>query len=188
MSHRAPTWIALLRGVNVGGRNRLPMKEFSRELEALGFADVRTYIQSGNVVFRASPHDGSGATLAGSIAAGIHKEFGFLPGVVVLNQEEFARAAAANPFREAEAERDGRALHLFFLSAAPRKIDHAGLDAVKKPSERWRVVGSVFYLHAPEGFGNSKLAAKAEKCLGVPATARNWRTICELLRLAEGLG
>jgi uncharacterized protein (DUF1697 family) len=79
-------------------------------------------------------------------------------------------------------------LHFFFLGDAPKKFDAACLDAVKIPSERWRVIGSVFYLHAPEGFGNSKLAAKAERCLGVPATARNWRTVSELLKLASDGG
>jgi uncharacterized protein (DUF1697 family) len=193
MSRATQTWVALLRGVNVGGKNKLPMKELSAEFEALGFENVRTYIQSGNVVFcsprakkeLAAP---SAAAIATSIAGSIKNKFGFQPGVIVLSKEELARAAASNPYSEAESELEGRALHLFFLDIpptdTPRKMDARSLDAVKRPTERWQVVGSIFYLHAPEGFGTSKLAARAERCLGVPATARNWRTVSELLKLA----
>jgi len=186
----AETWIALLRGVNVVGRNKLPMKEFTALLEGLGHTKVRTYIQSGNAVFRAAPARSKGgreaeaAGIASAIARTIGKRFGFEPGVIVLSKQDLARAAAANPFPDAEAE--GRMLHLFFMSAAPGRIDAAGLDAVKIASERWHTSGNVFYLHTPEGFGNSKLAAKVERCLGVPSTARNWRTVSELLKLTGG--
>jgi uncharacterized protein (DUF1697 family) len=189
MTSGAKTWIALLRGVNVGGKNKLPMKELASEFEALGFVDVQTYIQSGNVVFRSRTAGNGPASMAAPIAASIKNKFGFEPGVIVLSKEELASAAASNPFPEAGKELDGKALHLFFLgeflSNKPPKIDARSLDAVRRPTERWQVIGSVFYLHAPEGFGNSKLAARAERCLGVPATARNWRTVCELLKLAE---
>jgi uncharacterized protein (DUF1697 family) len=193
MSRTTQTWIALLRGVNVGGKNKLPMKELAALLETLGLSDVRTYIQSGNAVFQ-GPR-GPAPALAAAIASAIEDTFDFRPGVIVIGKEEFAKAAASNPFPEA-AQEDGKTLHLFFLGEAPPKggskkksaaktLDAACLDAVTLPSERWRVAGAVFYLHAPEGFGNSKLAAKAERCLGVPATARNWRTVCELLKLAD---
>jgi uncharacterized protein (DUF1697 family) len=192
MAQKKTTWIALLRGVNVGGNHKLPMKELAAELEALGFTGVRTYIQSGNVVFRvsAAKRSATAASITSAIATCIQKKFGFQPSVMVLSKEELALAAKSNPFSEAEKERDGRTLHLFFLSQPPpkktaREIDRAALDSVKLSSERWGIVGSVFYLHTPEGFGTSKLAAKAERCLGAPATARNWRTVCELLKLAE---
>ncbi len=179
------TWIVLLRGVNVGGKNKLPMKELVALLETLGFSDVKTYIQSGNVVLRGAK--GPAPKLTATIASAIEETFDFRPGVVALTKEELAKAAAANPFPEAEGAQDGKSLHLFFLGEVPKKVDADGLDAVKIPSERWRVVDSVFYLHAPEGFGNSKLAAKAERYLGVPATARNWQTVGELLKLANHL-
>jgi uncharacterized protein (DUF1697 family) len=198
MAQKITTWIALLGGVNVGGKNKLPMKELASEIEALGFENVRTYIQSGNVVFRSprakqelgSPSAAgiAASIIAASIAGSIKNKFGFQPGVIVLSKEELTRAAASNPYAEAENELEGRALHLFFLDVplrdSPPKMDARSLDAVKRPTERWQVVGSIFYLHAPEGFGTSKLAARAERCLGVPATARNWRTVSELLKLA----
>jgi uncharacterized protein (DUF1697 family) len=186
MPRAMQTWIALLRGVNVGGKNKLPMKELVALLETLGLSEVRTYIQSGNAIFRGPA--GSPSALADSIGSAIREKFGFQPGVIVIRQEDFAKAAAVNPFPEAEKELDGRTLHLFFLGHGLKKVDAECLDAVKRTTERWRVIGPVFYLHAPEGFGDSKLAAKAERCLGVPATARNWRTVSELLKLAAGPG
>jgi uncharacterized protein (DUF1697 family) len=191
MTRGSKRWNAFLRVVNVGGRNKLPMKELVHELEALGFTGVKTYIQSGNVIL-ASPAGKRALSAAGVgtlIATCIHKKFGFQPGVMVVSKEQLATAASSNPFREGELENDGRTLHFFFLGealpgAAKKDIDRAALDRATAPGERWSVVGSVFYLHTPNGFGTSQLAAKAEQCLGVPATARNWRTVRELLRLA----
>ena len=177
------TWIVLLRGVNVGENHKLPMKELAALLETLDLSGVKTYIQSGNVVFR-GPR-GPAPKLAATIASAIEETFDFRPGVIALTKEHLAKAAAANPFPAAESLQDGKTLHLFFLGEAPKKVDVAGLDAAKAPSEQWRVIDSVLYLHTPEGFGKSKLAAKAERCLGVPATARNWRTVTELLKLAK---
>lgn len=180
------TWIALLRGVNVNGKNKLPMKELATTLDAMGMADVKTYIQSGNVVFR-GPAKKAGL-LADEIGAAIKENFGFQPHVVVISAKDFAAAAAANPFPESTADIEGRALHLFFLAAPPLRIDHDRVESIRRPSERWQVKGTVLYLHAPEGFGDSKLALQFEKILGVPATARNWRTVGALLELAAGLG
>ena len=178
------TWIALLRGVNVGGKNRLPMKDLVSSLEALGFSDVRTYLQSGNVVFLGP--DDAPALLSSKIGAAVDARFGFLPQVVVIRADVFTSFASANPFPEATNERDGKTLHLFFLSEPPHTIDGERLDAVKRPTERWRVIGPVFYLHTPDGFGNSRLATQAERILGVAATARNWRTVGALVGMAGG--
>ena len=161
------------------------MKELAALLETLDLSGVRTYIQSGNIVFRGP--QGPASKLAATIASAIEETFDFRPGVIALTKGDLAKTAAANPFRQAEGVQDGKTLHLFFLGEVPKKVDTAGLDAAKIPSEQWRVIDSVFYLHTPEGFGKSKLAAKAERCLGVPATARNWRTVRELLKLANDL-
>jgi uncharacterized protein (DUF1697 family) len=188
MTRATQVWIVLLRGVNVGGNNKLPMKQFAALLETLGFTDIKTYIQSGNAVFRGPK--GPPAALADAIASAIEETFDFRPSVVVLTKDDLAKAIAANPFPEGD-DGDGRTLHLFFLGETPKKIDAASLDAVKRPTEHWKTIGPFLYFHAPEGFGTSKLAAKlsskAEKCLGVPATARNWRTVRELLKLAEAI-
>ncbi len=179
---RTEVWIALLRGVNVGGNHKLPMKQFAALLETLGLTDIKTYIQSGNAVFRGPK--GPAPKLANAIASAIEDTFDFRPHVIAVSKDDLAKAIAANPFPEGDDE-DGRSLHLFFLDQSPKTIDTGALDSVKLPSEGWKTDGPFFYLHTPDGFGNSKLATKAEKCLGVPATARNWRTVRELLKLAE---
>ena len=176
------SWIALLRGINVGGKNKLPMKALAGELEAISLLDIRTYIQSGNVVFRCP--DERIITLAEETSASINATFGFTPHVAVMSAEELAASVAANPSPESVAEMDGRTVHLFFLAKPPAIIDEERLEAARRATERWRIKGAVFYLHTPEGFGHSKLAVHAEKILGVPATARNWRTVCALLDLA----
>jgi uncharacterized protein (DUF1697 family) len=178
------TWIALLRGVNVGGKNKLPMKLLAAELESIGFAGVKTYIQSGNVVFTCP--SAPTTDLAARIGAAIEAKFGFETKVWVISAKDLVAAAKANPFPESAAELDGRALHLFFLAKAPAVIDKDRLEVVRRKTERCQIKGAVFYMHAPEGFGDSKLAAQVERILGVPATARNWRTVLALLDLARG--
>lgn len=171
------TWIALLRGINVGGANRLPMAELRDELSGLGFENVTTYIASGNVVLDANGDlDADDAeTLAGRIATTIETRHGFRPRVLVLSAAEFRRAMEANPFREGESE--PKTLHLYFLAEQPTDVDASVLEAAASPTERWELGGHVLYLHAPDGIGRSKLAGRIESLLGVPATARNWRTV-----------
>jgi uncharacterized protein (DUF1697 family) len=175
------TGVLLLRGINVGGKNLLPMRELVAILESLGLEGVKTYIQSGNVVFRA-PGDVS-PTLAAEIAAAIEERRGFRLHVQILGADRLERAVAANPFPEAEAEPGY--LHLFFLAAPPAAPDLDGLAEVRAPTERFHLADDLFYLHAPDGVGRSKLATKAEKLLGVEATARNWRTVQKLLEMAN---
>lgn len=175
------TWIALFRGINVGGRNPLPMKALAALLEELGSRGVRTYIQSGNVVFASKR--GGAAPLSKAIAKGIRARFGFEPGVLLMGSNELEDAIAGNPFPEAET--DPKALHLGFLAAAPPSPDLEKLEALRSESERFQLAGKVFYLHAPDGVGRSRLAASAEKLLGVPMTDRNWRTVCKLREMVQ---
>lgn len=174
------TFVAFFRGINVGGKNRLPMAELTARLEGLGVSHVRTYIQSGNVVFRSPADDAT--ELAETIQAAIEGSHGFAPQVLLLSRQELEDAVAANPFPEGEGE--PQTLHLFFLSAAPGAPDLERLSSIKTERESFRLVGSVFYLHAPDGIGRSKLAAGVERALGVPATARNWRTVNRVLSMA----
>ena len=176
------TWIALLRGVNVGGRHIVPMKTLTAELETLGLTDIQTYIQSGNIVFRDSKR--TAAALAAEIGNAIDARFGFAPHVAVISYKDFASSVTGNPFPESMTDDNGKTLHLFFLDRTPPDLDQNRVEAIRRPSERWQLNGQVFYLLTPEGFGDSKLAAQVEKILGVPTTARNWRTVCVLLGLA----
>ena len=175
------TYIALFRGINVGGRNSLPMKELIVILENIGARKVKTYIQSGNAVFKS---DGKNLSqLSKRLTAEIKKRNGFESHVLILGLGALERAMAENPFPEAEA--DPSSLHLGFLAFTPKSPDLKKLDSLRKKSERFHLSDQVFYLHAPEGVGRSKLAANTEKLLGVPMTDRNWRTVCKIREMAS---
>ncbi len=171
--------IALLRGINVGGKNLLPMKELVALLEGLGLDQVATYIRSGNVVFRHRDTKPSG--LADQIQAAIESSHGFTPQVLLLSRDELEQAVAANPYPEAEVS--PKSLHLFFLASAPRNPNLETLDGLKRGGERFELRGKIFYLHAPAGIGRSKLAQRVERLLGVAGTGRNWRTVCKILEM-----
>jgi uncharacterized protein (DUF1697 family) len=174
------TYVAFFRGINVGGRGTLPMKELVAALEEAGARNVRTYIQSGNAVFESAERNLP--RLSGHIATNVMKRRGFEPQVQILAFEALAKAVAENPFPEAVSDPAG--LHLGFLAATPKRPDLEKLASLKKASERFHRSGSVFYLHAPEGVGRSRLAASAEKLLGVAMTDRNWRTVSKVMEMA----
>lgn len=176
------TIIALFRGINVGGRNKLPMHELVAVLKELGLTDVKTYIQSGNAVFNADDAVDE-KHLAEEIGRTIHVRHGFAPQVLLLSPADMARAMASNPYPNAE--EDPKTLHLYFLASTPPAPELESLAAIQREGERFCLVGKVFYLHAPDGIGRSKLAAKVEKVLGVPVTARNWRSVGKIMDLAE---
>lgn len=176
------TFVALLRGINVGGHNRLPMKDLVAAIEQAGGHNVKTYIQSGNAVFESNKR--GHARLSEQLACEIEKEHGFKPHVLILELDAIGDAIDKNPFPEAVAE--PTSLHLGFLSAVPQNPNLKKLEDIRGQSERFRLIGSVFYLHAPDGIGRSKLAAASEKLLGVPMTDRNWNTVCKMLEMAGG--
>lgn len=173
-------WVVLLRGINVGGKNIVPMKKLTEMLENMGCEAVRTYIQSGNILLQHAESDSR--VLAKHIASQMYQCFSFEPEILLLTFSQFAQAAAANPFSAAESE--PKTLHLFFLSEPLDVLDKNKLQALKAPTETYNLIEQVFYLHAPAGIGRSKLAARVEKTLGVPTTARNWNTVSKLLALA----
>ena len=172
-------YIALFRGINVGGKNILPMKDLVEILEKMDCTGVRTYIQSGNAVFRIK-NEQKELTAAG-IGSKILESHGFEPKVLLLEESEFQNAIDNNPFQTD----NGKALHLFFLDSPPKSPDLEALMSVKSSSEEFELIDKVFYLFAPDGIGRSKLAAKVEKWLGVPATARNWNTVRKLSTMFE---
>jgi uncharacterized protein (DUF1697 family) len=175
------TYIALFRGINVGGKNALPMKDLVSIFENLGTSHVKSYIQSGNVVFRSASTDMS--SFCKRLGIEIKERCGFEPHIFVIDASEFETAIKSNPFPDAESE--PRSLHFGFLAVAPQNPDLKKLESLKSDSERFCLMGRVFYLHAPEGVGRSKLAASSEKLLGVTMTDRNWNTVCKLKEIAE---
>jgi uncharacterized protein (DUF1697 family) len=174
-------YIALFRGINVGGRNKLPMRELTEVLETVGLDAVKTYIQSGNVVFQT--HQSNLAELAEQITAAIEISHGFAPKILILSSRELEEAIAVNPFPEAEEH--PKTLHLFFLDEEPHAPDFERLEQRKRASEGFELIGKVFYLHAPDGIGRSKLASQVEKAMGVTVTARNWRSVCKISEMAN---
>ena len=175
------TWIALFRGINVGGHRRLPMKELVVELEKLDLSDVNTYIQSGNAIFHSD--ETSASKLSEMIAQAIETSHGFRPDVMVLSADAFRAAAEDNPFPTSEAA--SKTVHLYFLAGSPTTPKLSLLNAAQTGREEYRLGQQVLYLHTPDGFGNSKLAQKVPQALGVSATARNWRTVTKILEIAE---
>ena len=173
------TWIALLRGIG-GGIRSLEMKKLVRALEGIGLEDVRTYIATGNVVFTSSK---TAAQLTKAIERCIQEKFGFESKTFVLSPKELAKAAAANPYPQAD--ENHKSLHLFFLAAPAKSARLDEMKALRKNGEQFVLQGKVFYFYAPVGFGNSKLGARVERLLGVATTARNWRTVQKMIELAK---
>ena len=178
---RMKTYIALFRSINVGGRHILPMKALAALLENLGAQDVKTYIQSGNVVFQHKVEND--AQLSSRISAAIKENHGFEPQVLLLDLTDMEKAITSNPFPDAESE--PKSLHLYFLTARPENPDLNMLDSLKKDNEQFKLLHNVFYLHAPDGIGRSKVAERVEKALGVVTTARNWRTVGKIMAMAK---
>jgi uncharacterized protein (DUF1697 family) len=174
-------YIALFRGINVGGNNILPMTELVKVLEDLGLSHIKTYIQSGNVVFQSKIVNS--AELSQKICAAIEERYGFVIQVLILDVNELENAIASNPFLEAQAEPN--TLHFFFLSSLPNNPNLKALESVKKDSEQFKLIDKVFYLYAPEGVGRSKLAMKVEKMVGMAVTARNCQTVSKILEMVE---
>lgn len=172
-------YVALLRGINVGGHNSLTMDELSSILEEIGLLNISTYIQSGNVLFQSEASDLH--DLARKVSAAIEKAKGFAPNVHIMPFQRFKSAAKDNPFPDAEEEPSR--LHLAFMEGVPAEPDLDQLEAVKTENERFELIEDVLYLHAPDGIGRSKLVAKLEKALGVSTTMRNWRTVTKLVGL-----
>jgi len=168
--------IALLRGINVGGNRLFTMAELKSVFRQLGARDVRTYIQSGNVVYR-------GDLDQYDIAEAIATAKGFRPDVVVLPLESYASVLKGNPFAETA---DPKAVHLFFLTSPSVAKDEI-LSAAKRADEQFVLTERVLYLQTPGPLSRSLLARKLEQLLGVEATGRNWRTACKILDLAETL-
>lgn len=181
-SARVRVYVALLRGINVGGKNRLLMADLAEMFARAGCADVRTYIQSGNVVFAA------GAAAAGrvprAVPAMVLERFGFAPSVIVRTGSEVAGVVAGNPFLEEGA--DPAALHVGFLDGAPSAARIASLDPDRSPGDRFAVKGREMYLHLPNGVARSKLTnAYLDRALATMSTFRNWRTVLKLAEMAR---
>ncbi len=165
-------YISMLRGINVGGNKKIKMSDLAALYESLGFKDVETYIQSGNVVF--SSRERSPSALSKAIRNKIKESFGFDVVVVVRTGDEMEKVLENNPFKE----KDAGKLHVTFLSDPPAAKPLDVFDAVKDKSEEYSFSGKEIYLFLPYGYGRTKLSNNFfENKLKVSATTRNWRTV-----------
>jgi uncharacterized protein (DUF1697 family) len=187
-----PTHVALLRGINVGGRNKVAMANLRQVVASLGHADVATYIQSGNVVFSTAETDT--AALAEALEQAIAAALGVRVRVVVVSREELAQVMRDNPYSD---EPNPKAVHAVFLGAAPGpEVADSVADAQRQAEQKQgtrdtaQVIGRTIFLHTPDGFGRSELAALITSGgrgrAGDPAgTARNWATVTKLLAMCD---
>ena len=177
------SYLALLRGINVGGKNKLPMITLAEMFVAAGCKDVRTYIQSGNVIFNASPSVYS--LISDRITAQIAKQLGYRTPVILRTAVQLREVLAGNPFLTPEA--DEKALYVMFLASTPTPTDISKLDPDRSPGDSFVVRGQSVYLHLPNNVAASKLTnAYFDSKLATTSTSRNWRTVTKLLELMEG--
>jgi len=176
-------YIAMLRGINVSGHNIIKMERLRACFAALGLANVKTYVQSGNVVFEAA-QDAAGV-LSGKIAQKILSDFGYSVPVLLKTFKEMEKIIKRNPFLKAPGI-DHSKLHVTFLAAEPPPMALEKLQPLAEKPERLHITGREIYLYCPNGYGNTKLSNTAiEKKLSVGATTRNWKTVNALLAMAQ---
>jgi uncharacterized protein (DUF1697 family) len=168
------THVALLRGINVGGNNKIAMAELRMLITSLGYADVQSYIQSGNVVFSGGP------VAASELEAAVEATFGLRIAVVVRSASQLQEIIAACPFPAA----DPKTLHVGFMSSAPEPDRVAALELERFLPEEFAVLGTESYLHLPSGMARTKLPTYLDRQLKVPTTLRNWATVNKLAALA----
>ncbi len=174
-------YVALLRGVNVGGKNKLPMADLRDIFTAAGCAAVQTYIQSGNVVFEATLDLAERAPEI--VTQAIRQRFGYETAVVVRSSEELRQVAASNPF---DTSGDPRFLQVAFLEDAPGPEAVSRLDPQRSPPDAFAVRGRNVHLHYPNGVARSKLTNEYLAAqLRTASTMRNWRTVLTLLEMVE---
>jgi uncharacterized protein (DUF1697 family) len=176
-----PLYISILRGINVSGQKMIKMEELRKSYEKLGFKNVRSYIQSGNVLFESAK--ASLSSLEKKISAAIMKDFGFDVPVIVLEKTELLSILKNNPFKK----EDVAHLYVTILSEAPDKSDIEKISGLVSGKDEFKVKDRHIYLYVPGGYGNTKLSNTFfEKKLQRSATTRNWKTLNELIALASG--
>lgn len=174
--------VALLRGINLGSSNRLPMPALVAMFEAAGCADVRHYIQSGNVVFRAPA--AVTARLSAQIAKRIKADFGYDVPVILRTATELREVLRVNPFLDRAS--DGKVLHVAFLAHEPEAARTSALDPKRSPPDSFAVIGREIYLHCPNGVAQTKLSnAYFDSKLATTSTMRNWNTVQKLAAMME---
>jgi uncharacterized protein (DUF1697 family) len=179
-----PVYISMLRGVNVGGHNLIKMDALRALYASLKLEDAQSYVQSGNVIFRAKKADET--SLAKAIQAAIEKQFGFRPEVILRTLSEMRAIVAANPFAERKDVESNKLVVSFLLTTVSSEARKKLADLTAIPEEI-HPHGRELYIYFPEGQGKSKLPPVLDRILKIPATARNWNSVTKLLEMATAL-
>ena len=178
-------YIAMLRGVNVSGHNTIKMDVLRGLCQGLGFRNVETYVQSGNIVFQTATENP--AALSKRIGETILESFGFDTAVIIRRSEEMRNVIAKNPFLK-EKSIDSSKLHVTFLSETAQKGSMKELETLATGLDRFYPASYEIYLYCPSGYGRTKLSNNAiEKALSVKATTRNWKTTNTLFEMVSKL-
>jgi len=177
-------YIAILRGINVGGHRKIPMESLRKEVGNLGYKNVKTYIQSGNIIFTAADHC-SNLEIAERIENAILTTFGFEVPVIVRSSDELQQAATENPFLNIE-NKAIEGLHLTFLKEAPTAEALKTIKTYSYPPDQFEIRQKNVFLQIPGPYHKTKLSnAFFEKKLGVSATTRNWKTVLKLAEMSQ---
>ncbi|MEA4918965.1 DUF1697 domain-containing protein [Proteiniphilum sp.] len=178
------TYISILRGINVSGQKMIKMDALRKSYESLGFHNVTSYLQSGNMVFTTDKNIELDE-FTQIISDRIEKDFGFQIPVIVLSVDKLRQIVDTNPFAK-ENGKETAFLHVTFLSSLPDKYDLNALEEKKQNGEEISVTGNAIYLYCPNGYGRTKLNNTfLEAKLKMKATTRNWKTTTELLKIAQ---
>ena len=173
-------YVGLLRGINVGGHGKLPMKSLVEICDKLGFKDTQHYIQSGNIVFNSSSEPDPD-----QLCKAIDSLHGFSPKVMLVPASKFAAIADENPFANDIDAENHKFLQQYMFTQIPSQVDFAKIEGKAVAGEQWKIRENCFDLYSPAGVHNSKLGRDIEKILGVPTTARNWKTISKLWEMCR---
>jgi uncharacterized protein (DUF1697 family) len=179
-----PVFISMLRGVNVGGHNKIKMDALRDLYSSNGLRDPKTYLQSGNVVFRTNKADET--AIAKRIQDGIENTFGFRPEAMLRSASEMRSVIAANPFANRK-NMEPNKLIVSFLSRTPASEIREKINSIKADPEEIRLHGRELYIYFPDGMGRSKLVPVLDRILKTCATARNWNSVTKMLEIAEHL-
>lgn len=177
------TYISILRGINVSGKNLIKMEALRTSYENAGFSNVQSYVQSGNIIFQSDSKQIK--ELEQTIIQFIKQDFGFAVPVIVLSVDQLKRIIENNPFAQ-QPEKDPNFFHVTFLSEKPEFSGYSVIESKKLEDEEIAFSEDAVYLYFPNGYGKTKLTNNLiESKLKVAATTRNWKTVNELMRMAS---
>lgn len=181
----AIAYLAFLRGINVGGHRKIKMKDLQLSLAKMGFDEVKTYIQSGNIVFKAA--EDKADTLSKEIEARIVKDFGFEVKVIIKNRAQLKEIISNNPYLPDDSANISKC-YLTLLTEVPKKEQAEVLNALKFPHDEFHLMDNIIYLYCTNGYGKTKLSNDFfEKKLKQAATTRNWKTMLKMLEMSDNV-